>query len=780
MGLLQFFNNIKPRLRSLRLRVIGLLLLSLLPAFALMFFTASESRNRVIEETQNNAIRLTNLAANNQDQLIDAARDILITLAQVPAIQSQDRPACLFFLSNVLMQHPLYANFGATNEAGDIYCMTLPQRQPYNIYNEGYFQKSIKNQDFAISEYHISDINSEAMITLAYPVLSPTGENQGIVFANLDLRWLGSFMNAAPLPLESKLRVIDRDGIILVSYPKGDAEIGLKMPENAITSLILNEKKGLTQAFDENGTERLFSFTTLKAGGNSDIYIIISIPVDAALAESNLVLKRNVLALLLGASLALITAWLGTNFFFLHQVNKLVYVTHQLSTGDLSARTMWQYGHGELDKLAMAFDEMAVTLQRREHEQKLDQIQIQFQKDQAEALARITERLNTTLDLDSVLQAVRDEACLAMNASAVGIMIHQQLKGNTYYMGGSETKSILLINIPPSPTSKLKSVASYLDENILMVDLRKNPELIPHEIRSSLNPRYLICVNLTHEGKLIGRLDLFQKENTLNNKEVLTFLKGIANSSALAISNAQLYTALKLEERIRADLLHEVIGAQEDERMRISRELHDETSQSLAALLLGLDTIGIASKNGIDGIELHIQNLKRITEDMMDNIHRLIADLRPSLLDDLGLVPAIEWYGEQRLKQQGLDFKLEENICDERLPPPVETVLFRIVQEGLTNVIRHARASLIKIRLLKSQDLVTLEICDDGIGFDPQKLETTEPAGRGLGLLGMRERTAILGGTFEVDTAIGKGTIVRIRFHCLEGEKNIYDSNPVG
>lgn len=105
----------RPKRRSLRFRVIGLLILALLPAFALMVFTASESRTRAVEQIQDNALRLTELAAANQRQLIDGARDILITLAQIPAIQSQDRAACLFFLSNVLMQHPLYANFGAAD-----------------------------------------------------------------------------------------------------------------------------------------------------------------------------------------------------------------------------------------------------------------------------------------------------------------------------------------------------------------------------------------------------------------------------------------------------------------------------------------------------------------------------------------------------------------------------------------------------------------------------------------------------------------------------------------
>jgi len=754
-------------MRSLRVRVVGLLVLALLPALALMFYTASESRNRVIQETQENAVRLTGLAASNQDQLIDAAPYILITLAQVPAIQSQDRPACLFFLSNVLMQHPLYANFGAADMNGEIFCMTLPQRQPYNIYQEDYFQQSVTRRDFAISEYTISDINSEAMITLAYPVISPDGEQRGIVFANLDLRWLGSFMNAAALPADSRLRVIDRNGTVLASYPKGDFEIGQKMPEETIASQILEKKTGMIQELDANGTKRLFSFTALKAGNNSDIYVVISIPIDAVFAESDLVLKRNIMALAVGAILALITAWFGTKIFFLDQVNHLVNMTQKLSTGDLGARTNWQSGQGELDKLAIAFDDMAAKLQLREQEQKLAQIQIQDQKERAETLARIIDRLNTTLDLDSVLQAVCDETCLGLNATATMVTAFQPHKRKQSLAPSAQISLLDWDKDETRTRYNPKSPTYHENEPYVMIDLQDHPEVLSPEIRQKLDIRYLVYVNLLHEGKLIGRLDLFLKENILEKGENLPLLKGIANSSALAISNAQLYTALRLEERNRADLLHRVIGAQEEERMRISRELHDETSQSLTALLLGLDTIGIAANKAIEGIEPHIQNLKGITEEMLDNIHRLISDLRPSLLDDLGLVPAIEWYGEQRFKHQGVDFVLEENILEERFPRPVETTLFRIVQEGLTNALRHANATKIKIRLMKNEGYVHLEIHDNGIGFNPRNLESAEAGGRGLGLLGMRERAAILGGTLKIESKVGKGTIVHIIFQNL-------------
>jgi len=774
------FGKLRSRLRSLRLRVIGLVILALLPAFALMVFTASESRSRAIRETQDNALRLTELAVANQRQLIDGARDILITLAQIPAVQSQDRAACLFFLSNVLMQHPLYANFGAADGDGNVFCMTLPQRLPVSIAGQKYFQQTMTRRDFVISEYQISATNSQALITLAYPVLDPLGEPQGIVFANLDLRWLGPFMNAAPLQAGAMLRVIDRNGIILAAYPDGEIEIGQKMPETALTGLVLSERDGLTQGRDANGVERLYAYTALPGSADSDVYMIIAIPAAAAFAESNRILERNLLALLIGAVLALSIAWTGTQFFFLRQVNSLVSVTQRLSRGDLSARAGWAPGQGELGQLALAFDEMAATLQRREQEQLWARAQIQRQTDRAEALARIAGRLNAKLELDSVLQAVCDETSRALRVPAAGVVVFDHGERYLFHIGGPDLDTAILGRAHPPTRSQLEAAATRLDPRTLQVDLAAHPHLIPAELRERLHARSLIGADLIHEGRTIGRLDLFAEEATPIGEDELTLLQGVANGAALAITNARLYTALKLEEQARSDLLHRVIGAQEDERMRISRELHDETSQSLTALLVGLDTIDIAARSDTSRIQGHVRNLKSITEEMLNNIHLLIADLRPSLLDDLGLVAAIEWYGEQRLKPQGLSFRLLAHHLAERLPGPVETVLFRIVQEGLTNILRHASATTVEVRLLQDQDLVTLEVWDDGVGFDPERIETLEAGGRGLGLRGMRERAAILGGTLEVESAEHEGTTVRVRFHIYREEAVQYDPYSAG
>lgn len=232
---------------------------------------------------------------------------------------------------------------------------------------------------------------------------------------------------------------------------------------------------------------------------------------------------------------------------------------------------------------------------------------------------------------------------------------------------------------------------------------------------------------------------------------------------AAAKDNARLYAELQRKEQLRGELLHRVISAQEDERKRIARELHDETSQSLTALMVGLDTVQMAAAQDIQKANKHLASARAIAETLLKNIHRLVADLRPTLLDDLGLIPAIAWYGEQRLKPLGINFQLDDRQMKTRLPTSTETALFRVVQEAMTNVVRHSRATAITVRLAHENHGVTLEISDNGQGFDPQALQPSNSHGQGLGLRGMQERASILGGEFQLQSVPGKGTIITIR-----------------
>lgn len=281
-------------------------------------------------------------------------------------------------------------------------------------------------------------------------------------------------------------------------------------------------------------------------------------------------------------------------------------------------------------------------------------------------------------------------------------------------------------------------------------------------------------------GELARSFDEMRRRLKKSNDEIQAFNRELdarvqertAAYESAAKENARLYRELQQKEKIRGELLHRAISAQEDERKRIARELHDETSQGLSALMVGLDTVQMASTQDLCKATARLQSCKSIAENLLRNIHRLIADLRPTLLDDLGLVPAIAWYGEQRLKPLGIAFRMDEAGVTARLEPTLETALFRIAQEAITNAARYAKASSVTVQLGHEYGYVTLEITDDGQGFDPAMLDPSQSRGQGLGLRGMQERANILGGELRLEAAPGQGTTIIVCVPVVERELN--------
>jgi PAS domain S-box-containing protein len=213
-------------------------------------------------------------------------------------------------------------------------------------------------------------------------------------------------------------------------------------------------------------------------------------------------------------------------------------------------------------------------------------------------------------------------------------------------------------------------------------------------------------------------------------------------------------------EEIRARLLSQVITVQEEERRRIARELHDETAQSLASLLLGLSAL--QDTRSIKAARDRARALHQITTRALAEVRRLAWGLRPSLLDDLGLTAAVERYTEEFAQTRGLAVDLATSGLEQgRLPAAVETALFRIMQEALSNVARHAGARRVGVRLWRDGGTVRLVVEDDGQGFDPTR-PAPPAAARGLGIHSMRERAAAHKGLVAIDSAPGRGTRVAV------------------
>lgn len=200
------------------------------------------------------------------------------------------------------------------------------------------------------------------------------------------------------------------------------------------------------------------------------------------------------------------------------------------------------------------------------------------------------------------------------------------------------------------------------------------------------------------------------------------------------------------------------LGGVEEERRRIGRELHDETSQTLTATLVRLDLCDQALQdNDAAGAHAQVQNCKMLVAHTIDEIKLIVYDLRPVLLDDFGLVPTLRWYIQSHLQGAGPEIVTDFDEADLRLPGDVETALYRVTQEALANAVKHADATKIHVRLVTKPGFVSLAVIDNGKGFDQDA--ALHGNGRlGVGLLSIKERVELAGGSVNIESAVGRGT----------------------
>ena len=231
-----------------------------------------------------------------------------------------------------------------------------------------------------------------------------------------------------------------------------------------------------------------------------------------------------------------------------------------------------------------------------------------------------------------------------------------------------------------------------------------------------------------------------------------------ANHAAIAIENARLLGALTEHQDGLQRLSAQLISAQEEERKRISQELHDQLGQALTAMSINLAAIERSLPPTPDPAILErLAETSSLIDETLDQMRDLSLELRPSMLDDLGLLPTLRWYVESYQKRAGIRAMVEIINLEERLAPDMETALYRIVQEALTNAARHAHADTVHIRLERASSAVLLEIEDDGVGFDTERAPVLD-VHRGAGLLGIRERVASQEGTLRIDSQPKEGT----------------------
>jgi signal transduction histidine kinase len=267
---------------------------------------------------------------------------------------------------------------------------------------------------------------------------------------------------------------------------------------------------------------------------------------------------------------------------------------------------------------------------------------------------------------------------------------------------------------------------------------------------------------VNEQGLIRAEERLAEASNGLRRTLLVTF--GVTLAAGFVLAFVTIGYTMKLEHEVEARLEEnaaaratsqalsaKLVRAQEDERKTLSRELHDEVGQSLSAILMEADNAQCAENP--EDVKTHLASIHAIAEKTVNEVRDLALLLRPSMLDDFGLVPALNWHARETAKRTGLNVYVSADEAADDLPDEHKTCVFRVVQEAINNAVRHAHARTVEVSVVRAADRVRFAVRDDGSGFETRIM-------RGLGLLGMEERVRRLGGKFQLDSQLGRGTTV--------------------
>ena len=400
------------------------------------------------------------------------------------------------------------------------------------------------------------------------------------------------------------------------------------------------------------------------------------------------------------------------------------------------------------------------------------------QHEELQALSRVSAALSGLWDLDAILRVGLDNVLNIMNGTVGGILLLEEQSQTLSYRVhrglGKEFVEEVRLRLGEGIIGRV----AQSGKAILLEDISTDPRVVYPTLVHAEGLRAFIAVPLRTKDNVLGVINVASRETRHFTTNDTYLLHAIGDQLGVAIEQSRLYERLrKARERLRR-LAQQNLVAEEEERRRIARELHDETSQTLSGLALQLQALVYIAEMSDNQEAEFIAGLKKVqslTVQVHSEVSRLIADLRPALLDTLGLVPAVRQHAEARLHPLGINVSVETKGTDRRLSPNVEVTLFRVIQGSIGNIIQHSNAKNAVITLEYRDDDLWLRVSDDGVGFDVSEITDVEESGRGRGLFSMRERIGFLGGTSGIESQIGQGTTVWARVPIIwrdEGAEN--------
>jgi len=407
-----------------------------------------------------------------------------------------------------------------------------------------------------------------------------------------------------------------------------------------------------------------------------------------------------------------------------------------------------------------------VELRRDVTAEKELESQILRRHHQLRTLSLISGSLSTRDDLTGILERALDNVLEIIKGAIGGILLVDERTQTLHYKVHRGFTAQYAEEMSMSLGEGIAGRVAQSGQPLLLEDISQDNRAVRLDLVSAEGLKSFISIPLRSQDRVLGVMNIASTQARQFKADDVSLLSSIGDYLGTAIEQARLNVRLAREGERYRDLLRHALTAQEDERKRIARELHDDTSQALTSVMLNIQALlQLAEMKGF-GDAAFLERMKKAHSAAIyasSEIVKLMKELRPTLLDELGMPAAIHRYAHDTLETKGIGVHTDFKGADARLRPEVEVTLFRVAQGAIGNILEHSEAKNAYIELECDSRDCKMNIIDDGCGFDVSRVTRVDPSGRGAGLFTMKERIRLVGGACLIESRQGKGTRVRVR-----------------
>ncbi len=749
---------------TLREQLLATLVLSVLPLVVLTVLDVSEEYRQSARTLKEHVETLAGTLAASEEDLFRETGQALGALARLALLTAADSQTLQELLREVREELPRYASLGVTDSAGRVLASS-PEAVPDQTIGDRSLLREVLRKGSLTATGPVVDPLTGRRVTYFLRPVKGQGGSEVVVFAALDGRWVDELLERfeADLGCSACISVVDGQGNLVNPVGESAREAVRRHLAPLAVTAALSRDSGMVAGGPEGGSRYLYAFRSLTATGTGrELHILIAAPKRTLLRGPRGALALN-LAALSGVLLGVILlSWVGTRALILRRVDRLMAATGRIAAGERGVRTGVLPGRHELDRLAAAFDRMVVSLEEQ---------QAHLERSERSA-RRYAERLDVMHRCEQEILKARSQEQVAATAFshlsrlvsfpwATLVLLEQE-------RDGMEARVVFSAGSPEPGPGSIVPLELFGDlerarrgEIHVVADAGTASSALP--VRRALlagGLRSYASVPLLPGGKLTGFLNVGFAARGGPSAEETAILRDLALTIALAVQQSRLIQSLRDRQERVTVLARHLTGLEEEERKRFARELHDTVGHELSSLNIDLALLQQGLPAGASGEQRRlVGECLELVSAASQSARSMMGRLRPEVLDDYGLFAALRREAHRLQRRTGAAVTVHGADLRKRLTEEAAIQLFRVAEEALANVEKHAAAARVTVMLEEDDGVVRLTVGDDGRGFD--LLEVTRRQGpSSWGLVTMRERMEAIGGTLRVDSAPDRGTAV--------------------